>query len=191
MMGIVEAERFYNIASKSQGEIKNIDINTFLQFGRCLFEQIEKEKETYKRLNEFITITGGKDIQNITAIKYIQIRNEGYFDGIEYERKRSNKVIDNLLEKIQELEKEIEELKKITTLYNSMKANNEDKIIFADKRYFDNGIFKENIVTIGKIFNVIDSYIEDYEKQKEYRYTGDVEDEIEVLRQIKKKIGKD
>lgn len=86
---------------------------------------------------------------------------------------------------------ENKELKEITNGYDAICKLDSDYILVANKKYFDNGIFKENLVNIGKVFNIIDSYIQEYEKQKDYRYTGDVDDEIEVLKEIKKKIGKD
>lgn len=50
-----------------------------------------------------------------------------------------------------------------------------------------NKIFN-NVVSKQKVNEVIEKYFKEYEKQKEYRFTDDVEDEQDILLQIKKEI---
>ena len=50
-----------------------------------------------------------------------------------------------------------------------------------------NKIFN-NVVSKEKVNEVIEKYFKEYEKQKEYRFTDDVEDEQEILLQIKKEL---
>ena len=65
------------------------------------------------------------------------------------------KTIKNLIENQQkengELRQRIKELEIITNQYNAYKTYNNDKIIIADKQYFDKGIFTEQYINKGKI----------------------------------------
>lgn len=50
-----------------------------------------------------------------------------------------------------------------------------------------NKIFN-NVVSKQKVNEVIEKYFKEYEKQKEYKFTDDVEEEQEILLQIRKEI---
>lgn len=49
-----------------------------------------------------------------------------------------------------------------------------------------NKIFN-NVVSKQKVNEVIEKYFKEYEEQKQYRFTDDVEDEQDILLQIKKR----
>ncbi len=80
-------------------------------------DQLEQENKQYK---EFIFVTGGKDIENITATQYMKIKQEGYIQGrIEEQDKllkcinKQNKIIDEIIKSWkQDDARSIEELKK-------------------------------------------------------------------------------
>lgn len=70
-----------------------------------------------------------------------------------------------LIENIKRILQENEELKQITKTYNTFCIpHKEDKIIFADKNYFDRGIFSCNLITITKVKEKI-------EEIKNYTYS--------------------
>lgn len=48
--------------------------------------------------------------------------------------------------------------------------------------------YKRNYVSKAKISEVIKKYYDDYELQKRYRYTRDVEEEQSVLKDIEKEL---
>ncbi len=47
---------------------------------------------------------------------------------------------------------------------------------------------KEDYIPKSKVREIIQKYYNEYEKEKEYRYTNDVEDEQRVLREIEKEL---
>lgn len=56
---------------------------------------------------------------------------------------------------------QIEELKAITKTYNAYNTKkDDDKIILADKRYFDCGVFSDNLIPKSKIIEKIKEYEE-------------------------------
>lgn len=65
---------------------------------------------------------------------------------------------------------QIEELKAITKTYNAYKTEkDDDKIILADKRYFDCGVFSDNLIPKSKIID-LKRYYEEQAKETEKAY---------------------
>lgn len=75
----------------SEGFYVQVGKPTFIMFIDIIAEQ-QKEIE---ELKEFIVFCGGKDIEDISATKYMKIRREGYIDGIKAEREKSLDFIKN------------------------------------------------------------------------------------------------
>ena len=78
-------------------------IETLLKY----IEQLEQENKQYR---EFIIATSGKDIENITATKYMQIKREGYIEGRIEERDKLIKHINKLNKMIDEMAKQLDKL---------------------------------------------------------------------------------
>lgn len=88
-----------------EGELRLMDaeieaiktlINDYKTSIKARFElqrRVEKQAKEIERLKEFIFATGGKDIEDITATKYMQIRQEGYIEGKQYEQSKAEKII--------------------------------------------------------------------------------------------------
>ena len=91
------------------------------------------------------------------------------------------KIIDDSIEHF----KEMQQLKKITNTYNSISIKDiKQKIIIADKRYFDNGIFSVTLVEKEKIKTILKEIYNILEKDNNYgekAYSG-----LEVYTIIKK-----
>lgn len=58
--------------------------------------------------------------------------------------------IKTVLNLVTKLQKENEELKAITKTYDALK-NTQENIVIADKKFFDNGYFNENLIPISFI----------------------------------------
>lgn len=72
-------------------------------------KQIEKLQNEKQLLNEFIYITGGKDIpKDITVTRYVTIQREGYFQGREEERKIARKYFNEIQEELKCKDKQID-----------------------------------------------------------------------------------
>lgn len=72
-------------------------------------KQIEKLQNEKQLLNEFIYITGGKDIpKDTTATRYVTIQREGYFQGREEERKIARKYFNEIQEELKCKDKQID-----------------------------------------------------------------------------------
>lgn len=69
------------------------------------------------------------------------------YNKIDVEDVECTKIVLNLVTK---LEKENTELKAITKTYDSLK-NKQENIVIADKKFFDNGYFNENLIPISFI----------------------------------------
>lgn len=74
---------------------------------KILLQYIEELEQENKQYREFIFTTNGKDIENITATKYVQIRREGYIEGKIEEQNKSIKHINKLNKMIDEMAKEL------------------------------------------------------------------------------------
>lgn len=97
-----------------------------------LKEKNKEEKEKSQKLNEFITATGGKDIEDITATKYMQILQEGYLKGRQEEHEKAEEIImndyiskDKIKEKYLAMEKEYER-KVYDNKYNRTEVKKEE-----------------------------------------------------------------
>jgi len=60
-------------------------------------------------------------------------------------------LIENQQKEIKDLKEKNEILTNITYLYNSYEVNNENKIIVADKEYFDSGLFVKRYISKEEI----------------------------------------
>lgn len=81
----------------------------------------------------------------------------------------------NIILENKKLRKENEELKNEITSLNGQLTNYMDKIF-------------NNVVSKQKVKDVIEKYFMEYEKEKEYRFTDDVEAEQEILISIENEI---
>ena len=79
-------------------------------------EEYRQYKELCRQFREFIYVTGGKDVDDITATKYMTIRREGYLKGRTEEHERAIQSIkENYIpkkkieDKINKLDLEIDE----------------------------------------------------------------------------------
>lgn len=120
-------------------------------------KQIEKLQNEKQLLNEFIYITGGKDIpKDTTATRYVTIQREGYFQGREEERKIARKYFNEIQEELKCKDKQIDLMveyisnldidedicKKVEN--NCDDFNKENKCIECVKQYFYNEVRGEN-----------------------------------------------
>lgn len=64
---------------------------------------------------------------------------------------------------------QIEELKAITNRYDAICKTDTDYILIANKSYFDNGIFKNNLIHISKIID-LKRYYEEQAEETEKAY---------------------
>lgn len=71
-----------------------------------------------------------------------------------------------LIENIKRILKENEELKQITNSYDVICKTDVDYILVANKSYFDDGIFKNNLIHISKIIDLKRYYEEQAEETK-------------------------
>lgn len=87
-------------------------------------------------------------------------------------------------------------LKNIIEYFQDKLDNGCHKIIYNDLMWDEKTVdiinllndILENYISKDKIKKIFNKQIEEYEKEKEYRYTGDVNDEIEVLEEMLKKL---
>lgn len=118
-----------------------------------------------------------KAIEDLKSMReYFEYQPEGCNWRLSFDEEEVHTIIDviiNLLEKQQkeieaselinnnyeviarEQQKEIEELKKITNAYDSFYANTGNRIVLADKEYFDSGIFIKKYISKDKIRNLL------------------------------------
>lgn len=109
-----------------------------------------------------------------TAIENLIARNkELEEDNIKYER--ANDYLQALNRKYYE--------DNVTLLRKNGKVD-----ILADNIHFKYIDMVENYIPKSKVKEIIQKYYDEYEKEKEYRYTGDVEDEQQVLREIEREL---
>ncbi len=94
-----------------------------------VLQALEKLKEECRQYREFIYVTGGKDIDDITVTQYMQNQQEGYLRGRKEEQEKAKQFIEeNLIPK-----KKIEEVKsKYKEKYKKHKA-------VADKQFEEVG----------------------------------------------------
>lgn len=81
--------------------------------------------------------------------------------------------IKTVLNLVSKLQKENEELKAITKTYDALK-NTQENIIIADKKFFDNGYFNENLIPI--------SFINEMQKKLMKKFSCDNNIRIYTLR---------
>ena len=74
-----------------------------------------------------------------------------YLSQIMFDDETTEKYVNTLLGLIEKQQKEIEELKQITSLYNSYEVPAERKIVIADSEFFVKGFFKKNFIAKDKI----------------------------------------
>lgn len=86
-------------------EPRNLNITETRRENVKLRVELEQEKEKCKKLSEFIAVTGGKDIEDITATKYMKIKQEGYLEGRQYEQQNAEEII---RQEIKNIEKRME-----------------------------------------------------------------------------------
>ena len=99
-----------------------------------------------------------KAIEIVQGLK-VYYDNECLLDEEELEENKTvNNAIDMVLNLVEKQQNEIKDLKEkneiltnITYLYNSYEVNNENKIIVADKEYFDSGLFVKRYISKDKI----------------------------------------
>lgn len=87
-----------------------------------------------------------------------------YIEWHRYIELKECQAIENTLHRLEQLEKENEELKKITQMYDAFGNDymgNDVKMIIADREYFHNGIFNESFIPKS----VIREKIEELEKE--------------------------
>ena len=119
-------------------------------------------EEDIKVLEEFI-----KDYKELVTQDKEVIINYNYL-------KEKIQAIENLIARNKELEIKQELLKIL-----------QDKI--NEQTIFINEI-KNDYIPKSKVKEIIQKYYDEYEKEKEYRYTGDVEEEQSILREIEKEL---
>ena len=89
--------------------VDNFDVD-ILKTVLNLITKLQKENEL---LNEFIFVTGGKDIpKDITATRYVRILQEGYLKGKQEEREYAKKYFNELQEESKEKDKQIDLMEK-------------------------------------------------------------------------------
>ena len=63
------------------------------------------------------------------------------------------------------------------------------KVLFVRKDKTTNKLYiRKDYIPKSKVREIIQKYYNEYEKEKEYRYTLDVEDEQRILRKIEKEL---
>ena len=89
---------------------------------------------------------------------------------------------------IEQLEKENEELKKITQMYDAFGNDymeNDVKMIIADREYFQNGIFNESFIPKSIIKNKIKEYEELLKDElTQVTYWNEIQYTIRVLKKL-------
>ena len=73
-------------------------------------------------------------------------------------------------------------------LENLIARNKELETINKMQEYRISVINERELIPKSKIREIIQKYYDEYEKEKEYRYTGDVEEEQSILREIEKEL---
>ncbi len=95
-----------------------------------------------------------------------------------------------------ECEKIIKAYKELEIITNGIKVLetngvNDDTYYVIAKTDFLKGSYKnllDEYISKSKVREIIQKYYDEYEKEKEYRYTLDVEDEQRILRKIEKEL---
>lgn len=105
----------------------------------------EEEKETIEDCKELVQ-------------ELKQHKDKDFIGRLYYKNKPVEDILSVLLNLIEKQQKEIKDLKEkneiltnITYLYNSYEVNNENKIIVADKEYFDSGLFVKRYISKDKV----------------------------------------
>lgn len=78
-----------------------------------VLQALENLQEEYRQYREFIAVTGGKDVDDITATQYVKIQREGYLRGRKEEQEKAKECILRLQENSiskKEIENKIEYL---------------------------------------------------------------------------------
>ena len=114
-------------------------------------------------------------------------------EGIENFVITRKKYVDVILSDYKRVLKENEELKIIKSAIQTLQINSleEEKYIVISKSSFLDGSYKhllDEYISKSKVEEIIQKYYDEYEKEKEYRYTLDVEDEQRILRKIEKEL---
>lgn len=92
--------------------------------------------------------------------------------------------IDTILKLIEKQQKEIEELKEITKMYDSVCINTNNKVVIADKEYFDSGIFIKKYVSKNKIREKQNKYKKKIEKLENKKIWNEPVDTINNNRYV-------
>ena len=89
------AQTVLNLIEKQQKELNNLKEikKSHKEENGKLRVELEQEKEKNKAYHDFIMFTGGKDIKDITATKYIKIKQEGYLEGRQEEHQKAEEII--------------------------------------------------------------------------------------------------
>ncbi len=78
---------------------------------KTVLQRLKKSKEECRQYREFIFVTGGKDIEDITATQYIKIQQEGYLRGRKEEQEKAKQFIEENLKTKKKIKEILEELK--------------------------------------------------------------------------------
>lgn len=86
---------------------------------------------------------------------------------------------------LEEIEDGTEGQRRLQAIENLIARNKEleENIEFIKKNIKENGYIPKS-----KVREIIQKYYDEYEKEKEYRYTGDVDEEQRILRKIEKEL---
>ena len=85
-MELEEAIKTLKIVANKLDQPFKFAIETVLQ-------ELENLKEEYRQYREIICVTGGKDIDDITATQYVIIQREGYLRGRKEEQEKAREYI--------------------------------------------------------------------------------------------------
>ena len=109
-----------------------------------------------------------------------------HFDKLETAKLfASNVNIKNNCKIYVDLEFHKDEMKNLVNENNDLhkEINRRIKLKIENEKIVDNEFISKN-----KVIEIIQKYYDEYEKEKEYRYTLDVEDEQRILRKIEKEL---
>lgn len=123
-----------------------------------------------KILKEFLAKYKLIDTNTLKEIKPTQ-----FWGGATYVESNEFQAMYNILNRLEQLEKENKELKKITQMYDAFGNDymeNNVKMIIADREYFHNGIFNESFIPKSVIREKIEEYLEEDKKYKRYLKDG-------------------
>lgn len=105
---INECNRF--IYAFKQGDVNGI-YGFNIQAIETVLQALENSQEECRQYREFIAVTGGEDVDDITATKYMTIKREGYLQGrVEEHEKAMQFIKENSIPK-KKIEDMIQELK--------------------------------------------------------------------------------